>query len=190
VNGVEDAASHRFRPDLDATSWDEFDAKAPLVHGSFAYTHVVDGGWCRDAYEHMSWYVVQSFGLTDPFMSHLAPPRMRFAPGHRWGLTAFAEDLSEIRRRALQGGLQGATTGTVFDRAVRDGTAPPWIRANLAGMDAIEARVHRAPSLGNVFRAFDAWPRIEVSMSDVWDAVRRSRARRRPSPAGVPQLPR
>jgi hypothetical protein len=179
VDGVEDAAAHRLRDDL-AAGWDvgTDGVTALLEDGRIVYRDAMDLGWCRWAYAHLDRYVVHTFGLTDPVLSHIAGYAPTHQAGHRWSIVPLAKDLARAR---VAGGLATAPLGDgeagAFARAVRRRRAAPWIRRNARAIDAIEHRVRAPRSWRESVRvAFRRWPRVRVSRRDI-DAARRRRAR-------------
>jgi hypothetical protein len=167
VDGVEDAASHRGRGDLAPREWDRGarHTLAFLRNGSLTYAWVGESGWCRDAYEHLDWYVVQSFGLTDPVLAHVVDPFPERQAGHRWSVTSLARDLVEVRLAALASGLRVSAPLHDGEPSLYLATTPRararWIDRNLPALDAIEHRTHRPRAFWrDVVQALEPWPEM------------------------------
>jgi hypothetical protein len=167
ADGVEDAASHRFRFDLRAEAWDHFpDVEELLRGGHLRYRWIIASGWCREAYAHLDWFVVQSFGLTDPVLAHVTLPPLSLQAGHRWEFVSMAEDLARARLEMFEGHAE--TGETVFRRAVRRRHARHWMVRNVDALDAIEQRTHRERAFWpGILEAFEPWPGIVVSTKDL-----------------------
>jgi hypothetical protein len=176
ANGIEDAAAHRLRNDLAAWGWDTGTdgVRVLLQDGALTYTWAIETGWCRYAYAHLDWYVVQSFGLTEPALAHVAVPSPSLQAGHRWEFAALARDL--VRLRIATGILSDTLSDEdegVYARAVREHFAPSWMVKNVSALDEIERRTeHAGSSWQRVVAAFRAWPTIEVPDEDLAAAAR------------------
>jgi hypothetical protein len=88
---------------------------------------------CFEAYVKYDTFVINSFGLTDPFLARARMPSIR--PAHKYGLFPLAEDLVRVRKK--YGFSQGA-----FRRCVMAREAPPWIENNLQSLEDIERKVY------------------------------------------------
>jgi hypothetical protein len=175
VNTVEDAASHRGRVDLRPADWDKGaeDIIRRFRHRTFPYRWVAETGWCRAGYEHPDWFIVQSFGLTDPVLAHVIDPERSTHAGHRWGVLPLARDLVRIRLRALQREQPSFATPSpdpesVYGAAARRHEAPAWMERNLGALEVIEERTRgKREWRRSVIAALHPWPRMIVRPADV-----------------------
>jgi hypothetical protein len=173
VDNVEDAASHRGRPDLAPREWDKGTAQIRQFRsgGDFTYRWVAGTSWCRSAYEHLDWFVVHSLGLTEPVLAHMNYPFPPWQAGHRWGLEPLANDLVRLRLAELPSGRKDADD-SVYRSAVRRGDAGAWIIRNIDALDEIERRTHRPRAFwSNAARAFHGWPKVVVYRNDIAGAA-------------------
>jgi hypothetical protein len=128
------------------------------LHGStepFSYSRIGAEGLCLRIYEQPDVRVVHLFGLTDPFLARVRVKANR--PGHKRGLFVLARDLVGLRdhpRANERGGLA---------RAVADGRAPSWVKANLEVLSVIERKVYnRHQLIENLGLALTPGLRIEL----------------------------
>lgn len=180
VDGVEDASSHRLRLDLAPSSWDKSTSEVEkfLRNGKLVYHWAAASGWCREGYERLDWFVVQSFGLTDPVLPHVIDPAPSFQAGHRWGVAPLAHDLVAVRFKAFgPAGMDAAALPddreSVYQAASERREVPPWIFRNRRALSAIERRTHRPRALwADLNQATFMWPKIEVNQFDIVKALR------------------
>lgn len=138
---VEDAMAHRLRPELKRDPWESGSAhdmrpryeRYRRRNTEYRFARLVADYWCVRNYEHFNWYVVQSLGLTDPFLSRIDVPNER--PGHRWHLHPLGQQIVEMR------GKHGFEPG-MFERAMASQDAPDWVEPNLQTIDWIDRRIH------------------------------------------------
>lgn len=138
VDDINDAAWHRLHPDrvtppLIATLDGTIEAERKETGTGRGPDVVLDLGNCRRAYVAIDSPVIQSFGLTDPFLARTSMRADR--PAHKYGLLPLASDLQAIRSR------YGFEAGA-FDRAIADGDAPGWVLANIESLRQIEAKAY------------------------------------------------
>jgi hypothetical protein len=100
---------------------------------SIPRTDVIGLSLCLDAYKEYDSYVINNFGLTDPFLARTQMPSTR--PAHKYGLFPLAEDI--VRVRKMYGFRQGA-----FRQCVEAGEAPQWIKKNLRTLETIERKAY------------------------------------------------
>lgn len=159
---LEDAMTHRLRPELARRPWEsgmQFD-KRPLYReyrrrrDHYVFQRIVADYWCVRNYEHFDWYVVQSLGLTDPVLSRIELPNER--PGHRWHLHPLGQQLAELR------GQYGFGPG-LYEKAIAQGNAPDWIRANRETLSLIDRRAYNQHHfLANLKLALSSAGRIHL----------------------------
>ncbi|HVU01242.1 MAG TPA: hypothetical protein VHE30_05805 [Polyangiaceae bacterium] len=169
VNGIEDAASHRHRFDIATRVWDRrpADVTVELQGGKLSYQGAFAAGWCLAAYDHPNWFVVQSFGLTDPVMAHLASPPSGQA-GHRWAIEPLARDLALARTRLVVTPGLDDDPAHPYRVAAKHGWAAPWILRNLDAIDVITERTEGPRGFGLATRRIArGWPEMVVGPKDV-----------------------
>jgi hypothetical protein len=122
----------------------------------FRYRGTVAKLWCAEAYRLFDRRIVQSFGLTDPFLARTAIAALPAdRPAHKHALLPLAEDLVELLRARADLGPG------MFREAVENGTAPGWVARNLEALETIARKAYNRHALGENLRlAFTFPPRI------------------------------
>jgi hypothetical protein len=137
---IEDAMSHRLRPELARKPMETgaaFDKRAEYREHvrPYSFSALVADYWCVRNYDHFDWYVVHSLGLTDPVLARIDVPSDR--PGHRWHLHPLGRQLVDLRAK------YGFGPG-LYRKAIRGGDAPDWIEANLDRLELIDRRAYNS----------------------------------------------
>jgi hypothetical protein len=116
------------------------------------YEGLCVSGVCAQHFMHAAHWGIHTYGLTEPFLSHVDMPSDR--PAHKEGLRPLAFDLQEVYARIPPG------RGT-FRAAVGQNSAPDWIADNLEAMESLELRAYnRHNFLENLRLALSPSPRI------------------------------
>lgn len=143
VDRINDMVVHRYHESLRHDPWSFGSGEDQLAlyedyraagHAT-AYARPVVGWWCSTLYERFNRRAVHALGLTDPYLSRVEMPADR--PGHKMGLIPLAEDLAQVYGRSQQQPQRG-----LLRAAVQQGVAPPWIRANLVSLEALEYKAY------------------------------------------------
>ncbi|MHC4457229.1 MAG: hypothetical protein ACYS0I_09075 [Planctomycetota bacterium] len=138
---INDPLLHRLRPKLTIkvlSNGSEIEPmkemKSWLQSGrNMSSKRVVSESMCSDAYKLFDSYVINSLGLTDPFLARTQMLSDR--AGHKQGLRPLSHYIVEIRKR--YGFKKGA-----FRKAVNEGLATQWSVKNLEQIEAIERKVY------------------------------------------------
>lgn len=159
VSKINDAAYHRYHPDLAASPWQlsaRFDLRAAYTEHELIsarrepYREVIVDDWCVRAYYRFRSRVVHHFGLTDAILARTEAKPHR--PGHKYCLGPLARDLAAIQARYSPG--RG-----MYRRAIADGRAPSWIAHNLEAIEVIEKKIYNEHDfLENLRLAFTFLP--------------------------------
>jgi hypothetical protein len=100
--------------------------------------------------------VAATAGLPEHLLARVAMHHER--PGHKWGLVPLARDIGRIELAAENRPRIG-----MFRRAVEQGAAPGWVRANLAALETIERKAfNRHRFVENLRLALTFPERIDV----------------------------
>ncbi len=149
VAGINDAAAHRAMPPLQHEYWSKtanIDAMVAWRESGVGYS-VAEADtkwWCVDMYMKFDRRMVNSLGLTDPFLARTPMPSYR--PAHKWGLLPLAVDMIDMYRK-------GDPIGRgMFRRYVESGEAPEWMVLNLEELEKIALKAYNQHDLVENFR--------------------------------------
>jgi hypothetical protein len=131
---INDSSVHRF---FYSPDWNEFGEwlsyESAVERYKNAQSSIQATSLCEDSYRDPGASIVQSLGLTEPFLARTVMVSNR--PAHKWGLKDLAADIVTIRE------TYGFGPG-VFDKAIIEGTANPWIIRNIDSIRLIEKKVY------------------------------------------------
>jgi hypothetical protein len=133
---INDSSLHRFNHSPD---WDEFGEWLSYESSVDRYNTAQDvnltraTSTCEKAFMEARTPIVQSLGLTEPFLGRTV--MMSDRPAHKLGLKGLAGDIRDIRQK------YGFGPG-VFDEAINAGKADAWIIENIDSIRLIEKKVY------------------------------------------------
>ena len=158
VDNIRDASHHRHGERRRHELWSSranirLMQKYRRQNQPFLYLGVESRIRCLTSYQSFRYRVINTFGLTDPFLARSDVQADWSA--HKWALRPQARDLVRIYRRDKIG-------PGIFRRAVEAGTAPQWVVANLETIEAIERKAfNRHKPVENLRLAFTFPGKIE-----------------------------
>lgn len=150
------APRDHFRFDWDRRA--KINQTRPEMHSFSDYRGTIVSTICGELYMHADRWAINSYGLTDPILSHADVPWERIA--HKAGLEPLAYDLNEVY-------LQTAPGPGVFKRAIEQGVAPQWVVDNIDSLKRLEKQVFNEHDFGENLRlALSSSPRIPPPEED------------------------
>ena len=155
---INDAAYHRFdkrgiTPSLTSLAPEALSYSAALKRNQPQKGNIITRCWCQAAYLQPNDKVIQSLGLTEPFLARINMRSNR--PAHKLGLRPLAKQILSIRKKYGFG--QG-----VFSKAIYNKDAQRWMVNNEGSLRQIEAKAYNKHSLWKNFKlAFTPVKRIK-----------------------------
>ena len=140
---------HRVEPAGQWPSIQELKEYAPVL-AEQGYQQWTDIIWCHSLYANYQVGSIHAYGLTDALLARVQTPEFR--RGHKPALGALARDLIQLQ---IDG--QGPAPG-LYTRAIAEGRAPAWMRANRQTIELLERKITNRHGLWENLRLAFSFP--------------------------------